>query len=265
MNQFKLPKQGGIEPILYSVYVDDVKPGAKSGPCLREAYTIECNESGYGSVIINGVEFPVKPRDCYIILPGQMTTYTADEVDPRKGVFCNIGGMRVGQILAEIGITPENPYVRPELFDEVTALVYKMLNMKKDADRGADFRRAACIYEILGVLTKSKPLVDEEYWIQKALGIFEAKYEKSISVSEVATEVGFDRSYFSTIFKEKTGVSPHAYLTSLRVAKACVLLKESDYSVAQIAESVGLDPGNFARLFKRETGRSPLEYKKRPI
>lgn len=265
MNQFKLPKQGGIEPILYSVYVDDVQPGAKCGPNLRQAYIIECNESGYGSVIINGVEFPVKPRDCYIILPGQMTTYLADEKDPRKGVFCNIGGMRVGQILAEIGITPSNPYVPGELFDEITAQVYRMLAMKKDTDRGADFRRAACIYEILGILTRNKPSNDEEFWVQKALGIFEAEYEKNISVSDVAAEVGFDRSYFSTIFRAKTGISPHAYLTSLRVAKAGVLLKESEYSVAEIAESVGLDPGNFARLFKRETGRSPLDYRKRNI
>lgn len=265
MNQIKLPKHDGIEPIVYSVYVDDVKPGAKYGPCLREAYTIECNESGYGSVIINGVEFPVKPRDCYITLPGQMTTYTADAINPRKGVFCNIGGMRVGQILAEIGITPSNPYVPRDLFDEITAVVYKMLALKKDTDRGADFRRSACIYEILGILARNKGENDEEYWIRRALGLFESEYEKKISVSDIAAEVGFERSYFSTIFREKTGVSPHAYLTSLRVAKACVLLKESDCSVSEIAESVGLDPGNFARLFKREIGRSPLDYKKKPI
>ena len=258
-----LPKHDGIEPIVYSVYVDDVMPGAKCGPNLRSTYIIECNESGYGSVIINGVEFPIKPRDCYIILPGQMTTYTADAINPRKGVFCNIGGMRVGQVLAELGITPANPYVPSDLFDEITAVVYKMLELKKDTDRGADFRRSACIYELLGILTKNKYESDEEYWVQKALGLFESEYEKKISVSDIAAEVGFDRSYFSTIFREKTGVSPHAYLTSLRVAKACVLLQQSDYSIAEIAESVGLDSGNFARLFKRETGQSPLTYRKK--
>jgi AraC-like DNA-binding protein len=262
MDQIKLPKYDGIEPIVYSVYLDDVPPGAKNGPMLRSTYIIECNESGYGSVIINGVEFPVKPRDCYIILPGQMTAYTAHPINPRKGIFCNIGGMRVGQILAEIGVTPSNPYVPGNLFDEIRGQLYRMLELKKDNDRGADFRRSACIYEILGILTRNRTEGDD-YWIQKALGIFESEYEKKISVSDVAAEVGFERSYFSTIFREKTGVSPHAYLTSLRVAKACVLLNHSLYSVSEIAESVGLDSGNFARLFKREMGISPLEYRKK--
>lgn len=258
----KMQLQGGIEPMLYSVHLDIVKPGAKCGPSIHNNYIIECNESGYGSVIIDGVEFPVKPRQCYVIMPGQVTTYTADSFNPRRGIFCFIGGLRVGQILGEIGISAANPYVRDELFDDVVALVYKMLDMRKATDRGADFRRIACIYELLGVLSRNKTTVDSEYWVQKALGIFEAEYYKKISVFDVAAEVGFDRSYFSTIFKEKTGTSPHEYLTSLRVSKACVLLRESDYSVSDIAESVGLDPGNFARLFKREMGVSPLEYKK---
>ncbi len=264
MSNKKLPKYNGVEPMLFMVAEDKVFPGARYGPAIRNSYIIECNEEGYGSVIINGKHFSVKPRDCYIILPGQMTTYTADEINPRRGISCFLSGVRVGKILAEIGITPENPYVRPELFDEIVALAYKMLAMKSDTDRGADFRRTACIYEILGVLTKNKPSLDEEYWVEKAMGLFEAQYENKISIADIAADVGFDRSYFSTIFKTRTGVTPHAYLTSLRVAKACVLLRESDNTVSEIAESVGLDPCNFARLFKRVTGKSPLDYKKNP-
>ncbi len=263
MNKAKLSRHNGVEPMLYCVAPDEVNPGQRYGPAIRDSYIIECNESGYGSIIINGMEFAVKPRSCYIILPGQMTTYTADKSDPRRGISCFVGGVRVGNILAEIGITPKTPFIHPDLFDEITALAYKMLSMNGDTDRGADFRRTACIYEILGVLANSKPSLDEDYWIEKALGIFESQYEKKISVSDVAAAVGFDRSYFSTIFREKTGVSPHAYLTSLRVAKACVLLKEKNAAVADVADSVGIDPSNFARIFKRETGRSPLEYKRK--
>ncbi len=248
--------------MLYLVEKDKVLPGAKYGPAIRSSYIIECNEAGYGGVRINGKYFSVKPRDCYIIFPDQMTTYTADERDPRQGISCFLNGVKVGKILAEIGITPDAPFVRPELFDEIVSLVYRMLKMKNDTDLAADFKRTACIYEILAVLTKNKPSRDEEYWVEKAMGIFEAQYENKISVSEVAAYAGFERSYFSTIFKKRTGVTPHAYLTSLRVAKACVLLRESDHSVSEIAGSVGIDPCNFARLFKKVTGKSPLDYKK---
>ena len=255
-------KQNAEEPMLYSIHLDRVRCGAKFGPRIHNNYIIECNESGYGSVIINGVEFAVKPRQCYVIMPGQVITYTADSVDPRNGISCCLGGSRIGQMLGEIGITENNPYVREDLFDEITSLVYKMYEIKSETDRGAEFRRIACIYELLGVLARSKPSHDSEFWVRKAIGIFEAEYNRNISVSDIATAVGFERSYFSTIFRERMGVSPHVYLNSLRISKACILLRESNSSIAEIAENVGIDPVNFARIFKREKGISPLEYRR---
>ena len=262
MAVFKRKEFNLSEPILYGSYIDKVPPGSRSGPQLREAYIVECNESGYGSIIINGREFPVKPRNCYILLPGQITTYTADKIDPRKGVYCTLGGLRVGQILAEAGINSENPFVHPDVFDEITSAVYKMIAMQADTDRGAELRRVACIYEILAAVKRRSAVSDSELFVEKALGIFETEYDKKITVSDIAARIGFDRSYFSTFFKERLGISPYSYLTSLRVTKAGHLLENSDYSVSDIAECVGLDPVNFSRIFKRVTGKSPLDYKK---
>ena len=44
--------------------------GSVYGPVTREVYLLECCTHGEGSVIINGTRFPVKPGDCYVLLPG---------------------------------------------------------------------------------------------------------------------------------------------------------------------------------------------------
>ena len=261
MKIVKLEKTKGAEPFLYSCSVDDrVAPGARFGPVVRDVYVVECNVSGYGSAIINGRKFPVRPGDCYVLLPGDIVVHTAD-ADPRRGYFCAIGGMRFGQALTEAGISSENPYAPAEAFSEIKEIFERMLELRSNNGLGAVHRRTACVYELMGALVGEKPETVNETWLRKVLGIFETKYHEPISVSDVAAAVGFERSYFSVKFKEQTGTTPHKYLTALRVGKASKLLASTDSPVAAVAESVGLDPVNFSRLFKKEMGLSPLEYR----
>ena len=81
-----------------------------------------------------------------------------------------------------------------------------------------------------------------------------------MTVADLAAAVGLDRAYFSTLFKSVTGTTPYAYLTALRVRKACALLKSTNIPVSEVADAVGIDPQNFARIFRRITGKSPREY-----
>ena len=132
--------------------------------------------------------------------------------------------------------------------------------MRDDTDPGVDFRRAGCIYNILGALLRETNLSNKNSWIQKAIGIMETRYHEDITIEDIARETGLDRTYFSTLFKEKTGFTPHNYLTQLRIKKASTLLLINNSTVAEIASSVGLDPQNFSRFFKKETGKTPKQY-----
>ncbi|MBQ8320906.1 MAG: AraC family transcriptional regulator [Clostridia bacterium] len=255
-------KYKGAEPFLfYCAYDEYVEPGTSFGPVVRDAYCIECIISGSGTIVINDKVYPIRKGDCYVTLPDQRLVYTADKKESRKGVYCLLIGMRVGQVLSEAGIDEENPYAPPEAFDDIVRIISQMIDMNSNNDRGADLRRTASIYELLGVIMKNKPVSDKNEWVKRALGIFEAGYHSRITVSDVAAAVGFERCYFSSIFKEYTGVSPHKYLTSLRIAKACELFTTTSLPISVIAESVGIDASNFARIFKAEMGVSPLKYR----
>ena len=75
---------------------------------------------------------------------------------------------------------------------------------------------------------------------------------------------GFHPDYFRRCFKEKTGQTPLAYLTKLRVNKAKMLLAESSFAgVADAALKCGFhDSFYFSTCFKKAVGCSPLQYRK---
>ena len=253
------------EPMLHRILWDtpeEVLPGSVLGPEVRNMYLIECNVSGYGRVIVNGKEFKVTPERCYILRPGDEVTMIADEVEPRHALWCMFGGAKVGEILNVAGITDSQPFVPDELFPEMLAILERLHSIKNLTDMGSELTKTAYLYELLGVLTRGRTDVTRNLLAERAVSIMETEYFNDISVSYIASELGFDRSYFSTAFKESTGLSPYSYLTRIRIRRACDHLARGRLPIGEIAERVGIDPHNFSRIFKRETGLSPIDYQK---
>ncbi len=249
--------------VLYCEKEFDLLPGECYGPIIRNVFIIECCVEGYGSVIINGNEFKVTPGDCYILLPGDTIIHTADTENPRKGYWCAIDGFDLRFIFKEAGISSLSPFAPKELFNELCAILQKMVLEWGKGDGGETLRETALIYEFLGVLLKNKKPTTNDDRIERAIGLMETKYHEHLNIDEIAREIGLERSYFSVLFKEKTAVSPHKYLNSLRIRKACDLIEKENCSISEAAAATGFDPCNFARIFKKETGETPLTYFKK--
>lgn len=253
-----------LEPVVYYCGIDkNIMPGARYGPIKRDVFLVETCVHGYGAIIINGVEFKITPRSCYFLFPGDTVTHVTDEKEPREGYWCAIEGLQIANALNRAGVSSSAPFAPSEVFDEINAHVEDLYKTREENDLGADLRRTAHIYGILGALLRTENAKNKNAWVQKAIGYMETSYHEQITVATIAAAIGLDRSYFSTLFKSQTGMSPHAYLTYIRIKKAASLIKEQDFSMAEIAEAVGLDVPNFARLFKREVGITPREYKKK--
>ena len=241
---------------------EQLKTTARYGPIIRKAIVVECNESGKGGVIINGREFPFGPRKCYVLFPGDTVVHLCDGANPRGGMYCFLDGLELSHHFRAAGLSSESPFLPDHLFPRVQQLLLEMLADYRSRDAGAPMRQASRIYALLGTLLEGKTVAAREDAVTKAMGIMEGNYPDPLTVDQLAATVGLERTYFSALFKEKTGYSPHQYLTDLRIHKARLLLKETDHSVTQIAELVGLDPRNFSRLFKKFTGKPPLTYRK---
>lgn len=90
----------------------------------------------------------------------------------------------------------------------------------------------------------------------------EDNFNIEISLKEVADKVGLNPSYFSTLFKQYTGMSYVEYITQLRINKAKELLTNCNCKVYEISDMVGYENSYyFNRIFKKITGMTPIEYK----
>jgi len=102
----------------------------------------------------------------------------------------------------------------------------------------------------------TKPIRDAKKYIQD-------NYTKPISLEEVSTKIGFNATYFSSLFKKDTGYTFLEYVSELRINKAKELLKETNTGIAVICEQVGYnDIKHFTKTFAKYTGLKPNEYRK---
>lgn len=82
--------------------------------------------------------------------------------------------------------------------------------------------------------------------------------DPSMGLNKISDEFQISESYFSHMFKEKTGVNFSTYLESMRMNEATRLIRETDISLNELYLSVGYNNANtFRRAFKKVYGVTP--------
>lgn len=85
--------------------------------------------------------------------------------------------------------------------------------------------------------------------------------EENLTLEQLSREFDLSPSYLSAVFQTCTQHSPMNFFISLKMKKACRLLRTTDLYVYEVAERLGYsDPYYFSRLFKKTVGISPREY-----
>lgn len=92
--------------------------------------------------------------------------------------------------------------------------------------------------------------------------ILENYKNSNLGLSTISIQFRISEGYVSTLFKEHTQTNFTDYVESIRLTKACELLKESDHTIEEIALMVGYNSvHSFRRAFKRVYGETPRNYR----
>lgn len=97
--------------------------------------------------------------------------------------------------------------------------------------------------------------------LQQVIDYIDAHLEYDLSLKELAAIVQISEHYFSQLFKQSTGISPHQYVIRCRIKRSKELLKQKQLTIADVAKIVGfVDQSHFHRHFKRLVGITPKAF-----
>ncbi len=95
--------------------------------------------------------------------------------------------------------------------------------------------------------------------------VIERRHADSLSLRDVAREVGMTPGHLTTIVRRRTGRTVGDWIIDRRMTESRRLLADTDLPIQEVARRVGIaDAGYFSRLFRRTHGTTPRSWRGRP-
>lgn len=96
--------------------------------------------------------------------------------------------------------------------------------------------------------------------LQQAIDYIHTHLDRDLSLAELASVINISPTYFASLFKQATGISPPQYVIQERVERAKVMLSRTNLTIANIALQVGFSSqSHLTQQFKRVTGLTPKQ------
>ncbi len=104
---------------------------------------------------------------------------------------------------------------------------------------------------------------DDRARLQSSIRYIGDHYDQTITVDELAADIGLTRASYTRQFKKITGKLPLEYVNAVRLERSKQLLQLTDDRIHEIAQNVGFSSEYyFGRRFKQYAGISPGLYRR---
>lgn len=266
------PNENFVDLSLYQYGMEQCPPAYSFGPATRNHYLFHYVLSGTGRLMANdsrGIshEYQIRSGEGFMIFPRQINTYIADPKLPWEYIWIEFDGMRAREIIETAGLSPDHPVYHAAYKDLRENMKDEMLYIAEHHD-APPFHLMGHLYLFIDYLSRSSSSQIatsgrvRDFYIKEALNYIEQNFQNDISVENIASFCGLNRTYFGRIFKETVGKSPQQFLLSYRMAKAAELLKLTELTINDVGNAVGYpNQLHFSRAFKNVYGLSPREWR----
>lgn len=244
------------------------QPGEAVGPAVREHYLLHYCLSGQGTYRVQGINYEIGPGEGFLILPGEVTSYQADQADPWSHIWVGFTGNRALDYLHRCGLGRERRVYQCSHAQRLEACVEEMMGFDT-AGPGNELLLQGMLYTFLGWIAQSAQSTARRSretgaeYVELATEYIRNHFQEDLTVAKLARYVGLNRSYLTTVFQNTVKVSPQQYLMRFRMERAARMLQEESLTVGEIARSCGYpDPLTFSKAFKRTLGMTPSQYRR---
>ena len=261
---FETAKGDGL--VVVNCGCSKTEPLHSFGPALKPDYVVHFILSGKGVFLIDGKKYALEAGRGFLIPPGELAFYQADEQEPWTYIWVGFGGSKAQEYIQGIGLSVHAPIFRSEEQDSLYACVKDMME-HNTYGAANELRRVGQLYVFLSLIAGENSVKEEiegeNQYVKRAIDYIQNNYHIPIKVADVAEYVCINRSYLYSLFQEALDMSPRQYLSRYRITKAAQLLLSTSLSIESIALSTGYnDPFVFTKAFKNVTGMSPTMYRK---
>lgn len=246
-------------------------PCQDSGVHVRDCYHLHVVRSGTGVLYAGGKTLHPHAGQFFLLKHNEKCQYIADKKDPWHYCWVTYCGADAKRLSQEIGFADGVYCMDSDLAaDEFYQLVSRM-HQYPEMNQTSDLRRKGILLEFIALALEATESscpnrgrfreYSEDVYVSRAVDFIHYNYA-TISVTDVVNFIGFNRSYFATIFRKKVGASPQEYIRQYRLNKSCILLSGTGLPIQEVAARVGYENQmSFARMFKKAYGVTPTEFR----
>ena len=177
--------------------------------------------------------------------------------------------LALDRLADELGVNEVPYFIRNTFADpDLIAAFHKMHVALED---GCDvFRERELLIGSFGTLferhgsgrSRIKAAPRDRILLARAIERMRAEYATDLHLEDLAASVGLTTFQLIGLFKRTVGLTPHTYLTQVRLGMACRHLRHSPV-LAEVATAVGFyDQSALNKHFKRCYGITPLQFAK---
>lgn len=246
---------------------------------------LELITAGFGIQNIDGVDYPVKAGDIYL-LQGNSTHYYKDckdislfdiLFDPRHlplpwSYFRKISGYNM------IFLSEPNTRTPAKFHNHLHAPLTQLLKLKQSVmklkdilerkDNFSEVESIGIFIELILMISRMYNFdsINQDNLLPKINGIIsllEKDYLFDFTVADLAKKACTSPRNFQRQFKKITGTSPINYLLQIRLQYAAQILLQQGTTILDVALQCGFNDSNyFTRKFTEKYGLSPRQYRK---
>ena len=225
---------------------------------------------GKGWYKVGNNEFQVRQNQYFVLPAGVPHSYGADNDNPWTIYWMHFKGESASLYVRD-DISPRD--IKPELSSRINDRngMFEEIFSTLSSSYAIDNLRyvSSPLHYYLGSLRFIKQFReanpgagDAENIVDAAIHFMNENIEKHITLEMISKHIGYSVTYFSAMFKERTGHSPLTYINLMKMQCACMLLDTTDMKINQVCHKIGIDdPFYFTRVFTKMMGCSPKNYR----
>ena len=238
---------------------------------LHYAETIElllCDDLE-GEIVIDNHRFLLKGQQLFVIPP-----YTVHSNIVRRGggtmyvIKVNFEEMdryiQVRNLLSLRNCTLSQLDYKCDAYDAVREVVTQLI--RQDGDLFACIGQLLKLFGILSLHADTSRSPEQAVSrfrgssLQEMIRWTHENYARKITIEEAAKISGYSKYHFCSRFKSLTGMTYMHYLNTVRISKACIMLRSGE-TVQNVCRNCGFENvSHFIQLFKRIQHITPHQY-----